>query len=713
MAAAEATAEYIREELLAAEQALEETEARILVVKNGVGAADGASTAAAEPAPLLTRLQHLDSRAENLLLAQDVAAYVMAFGCKSEEDDADGDMGRVEALLEILTRRNDATSAPLYQKLYRDEFVPLYSHVHANTVRALRRDLKQANYPGNCDELLQVGDEKQAAGSALAAIVGHCDVLQRLAAMRKHVVSHAEGTIAVTSAIDAVVQELCRPIVERIKFHFLLQSPDRPTSTRLERLPEWLLGYLRENVFQQDGGPWELIYYGLTPTHLALDFMNEMVRIVQWVLAERNFFRDPKIAGPASKPLWLCNAVEQLLQFDSFLKELVVDTGQSNRIISLVDVCIAGDEELLQWWLDRERESVVSALFDPDALVVMPGLTSRVSPRAELFCALIRSIQTKAAVFSFSGPYLSRVAVPICVRFLDAIHETATDLCKVLTQRKPLTDTQLQENIAAWVELINRAHMAATMLSAIGTTVGLDARAGNADHDLARFGRSLDRLQGVVLDDFVTTVLEVLLMERAKFAGYLMRCSHLLTCGVDQVVDAEKLTDISPDLFETNRILAIILDLCDGNYVHDDDSAPADNPYNYAPQKMRDALLSLIAEKLLEVALDLQGMTPDLLRPGCALFARDVNALFGEALLPKHALRVLDITKLMRMESPKLSGIGGALCGLSGLPAPLTEAIFEADDRLFEEAISMIRAQGLAYLELADVFAVLNRRRDL
>jgi len=401
--------------------------------------------------------------------------------------------------------------------------------------------------------------------------------------------------------------------------------------------------------------------------------------------------------------------VEQLLQFDDFIRSLVPES-QKCRIISLVDVCIAGDEELLQWWLERERESVYSVLFEQPVPASNSILEKhRVSPRAELFCALIRSIRAKAAVFSFSGPYLSQVASPLCVQFLDAIQESANDLRRVLTQRTLPKDEVLEANILSWIELINGTHMAASMLCANEPD---GASTGPAEEDLARFGRSLERLRGVLVDECVTNVVEILLMERAKFAGYLMRCSHLLSIG-EEVDELAELTDISPDLQETHRVLSIVLHACSDTDGDNEAKQSSSGLSTYAPRLLRDQVLSSVAEKLLEVALDIQGMTPDLLHPGCLLFARDVNALFSRYLLPAHALRVLDIVKLMSMDSHTLCGIGGALCGLSGRMAPLTEAVFEADDRLFDEAISMIRAKGLIYIELADVFAVLNRRRDL
>lgn len=690
-----ATAQDIHREILAAEEALVKNQWRVLKLHTDDNVPNE---------PLLTRLHRLDCEAEDLLLAQEIAAiYVRKGGCISVS--AADDMQHIEALGNLLRSRHDSRQTPLYQKLYQDEFLPLSRYLNSHLVLSLCRELRKSNYPSASEELLRQCEENEV-GCAFELIAGYCHSLHQLAAIHQQVVSHVEGTASV-STIDQALLELCRPFVERVKFHFVDPSTDRLTSSRTDRLPEWLLTYLRETIFQS-GGAWEFIYYALTP-HLALDFLNEIIRMVQWVLGERNFFRDPKVTGPASKPLLLCNAVEQLLQFDAFVRDLVLP-NQSNRIISLVDVCVAGDEELLHWWLDRERESAFSALWEEEATL---PVFDRVSPRAELFCALIRSIQAKASVFSFSGPYLSQVAAPLCVQFLDSIHAAASDLRRVLTLRKLPTDSELESNIRTWIDLINGAHLVATTLS-LNRTGESDATTtsgstANANQDLARFGRSLERLQGVMLDDFVTTVVEVLLMERAKFAGYLMRCSHLLASG-DEVGQVLNLTNISPDLFETQRILGIILNLCDGN---GDDENLAEEPGNYAPQMMRERLLSVIAEKLVEVALDLQGTTPDLLQPGCALFTRDVGALFGQVLLPKHALRVLDIAKLMRMDSSKLLGIGDALCELAGRPSPLTEATFEVDDKLFEEAISMFRAKGFVYLELADVFAVLNRRRDL
>jgi hypothetical protein len=291
------------------------------------------------------------------------------------------------------------------------------------------------------------------------------------------------------------------------------------------------------------------------------------------------------------------------------------------------------------------------------------------------------------------------------MQFLDAVHESSKDLRKLLLQRKLPTADDLERNILCWIELINGTEMAAAVLSDEELQEDID-EASSGDHDLVRFGRSVKRLYNVLVDDFVTTVVENLLIERTRFACYLMRCPHLLIMD-DIRGDAD---EISPDLRDTQAALSKIVRVCDENDGGSIDYYDDERPFS-ATQTMRDRVLSLVAEKLLEVALD---PGHDLFEAGCAVFARDVEALFGNlTVLPNHALRVLDIVKLMKMDSQTIADVGTALRSLSGAPAPLTEDIFDADERLFEEAMSMIRAKGLIYLELSDFFAILNRRRDL
>jgi hypothetical protein len=694
---------------------------------------------------------------------------IQASSTEEEEEDDHGDIIQdaqdCVALGEILCRHAPrgsismtttaaSTRTTLYTNLFQQEYLPLYNYLSKQLVASLRQDLQRSNYPSSeaCRKLIQQSRQQQqqqstnakAVDTAWNRIVQYCVWIRNLQAMHKRVVKFAQGTTLPDDSMDPVLLELCQPLVEKVRFHFVTKSADRPTSSRIDRLPEWLLSYIQDNVLQ--GGPWELIVSALAPAlssnstssngNLPLDFLNELVRLVQWVLGERNFFRDAKIAGHASKPALLCNAVEQFIQFDDSIQNLL-ENGDSNndedqnmqthqqkrRLLSLMDIFIAGDDELLQWWLERERETVFFRLFqdepetDSDTDTTTPALLHRVSPRAELFCALIRSIQAKAAVFSFSGPYLHYVASPVCLQFLDVLQETAGELRQRWSSPKNrlsvLTDVDVRANVTKWIELINGTHMAAEVVACTEWTQD-DEPDLSGREDLARFGRSLVKLEDVLLDEFAASFVDTFLLERARFAGYLMRCSHFLASND---LDAAESTDVSPDLQETHRLLGTFLNVCDEILVETSaDQAAAEavsEIAGFAPRGMRDRALDRVASHLLEVALDVQGMTPDLFRPGAMAFARDVKSLFAESLLPPSALRLLDILELMTLESRQLAQLGNTLCGLAGQPPPLNDEYFTDDSRLFEEAMSMVRAKGLVWIELGDVFAILNRRRDL
>jgi hypothetical protein len=766
----EPTSEWLEKEIRAAEEALDEKERKLLTLDddddddNDPLNADSTKTRktsakATRNVSVTDRLGSIDRATDDLLLAQDVAAWVKSIQISTEEEEEDRDdiiqdAQDCVALGEILCRHGPrgsiatttSTRTTLYTSIFQQEYLPLYNYLSKQLLASLRRDLQRSNYPSSeaCRKLIQQSRQKQqqqsanakATDTAWSRIVQYCIWIRNLQSMHRRVIKHAQG-MTLPDSMDPVLLELCQPLVEKVRFHFVTKSDDRPTSSKIDRLPEWLLSYIRDNFLE--GGPWELIVSALAPAladsnssngngaiHLPLDFLNELVRLVQWVLGERNFFRNAKIAGHSSQAALLCNAVEQLIQFDDSLQNMLENVSNNNeedqemkrqkrRLLSLMDIFVAGDDELLQWWLERERETVFFRLFQEPETDAVTALLHRVSPRAELFCALIRSIQAKAAVFSFSGPYLHYVASPVCLQFLDALQETAGDLRQRWTKRRSsmLTDVDVRANVTQWIELINGTHMAAEVVACTEWTED-DEPDLSGREDLARFGRSLQKLEDVLLDEFAASFVDTFLLERAGFAGYLMRCSHLIAS--DDLEDAVS-TDVSPDLQETQRLLGTFLNVCDESLVDTDaDQAAAAAVIEiagFAPRGMRDRALDRVASHLLEVALDVQGMTPDIFRPGSMAFARDINSLFAESLVPPSALRLLNILEIMTLESRQLAQLGNTLCGLAGQPPPLSEEYFTDDNRLFEEAMSMIRAKGLVWIELGDVFAILNRRRDL
>jgi hypothetical protein len=728
----------------------------------------------------LVRLSRLERTADDLMLAQEIKSWMQDREAGSGSQLL-SDCLRFSNLASLLIRHASTVrhATHLFRKVFEEEYLPFYEYLCDELIVLLGESLRAANYPERSSELLRQavvtidrpGDEGSGGTGpdAKAAVTicmccnwrisiesVHSDLLQSL-----HKSSDGGSE---PSGLDRIVLELWRPFVGRLRFHFLDEDETRLSSSRIERLPDLLFGYFREHVFAP-GGVWDWIADGLVAMpwvrdgarinhigktamdnssssrhslaaqprsalliDLPLCFLNELVRIVQWIFGERVFFRHRMVAGPESNPIVITNAIEQLLQFDDFLQKLVqgayFQTSSPNevesyrrRLLSMTDVFVAGDDELMRWWLQQEREAALGLLFADSADA---SLLHRMSPRAELFCALMVSIQTKASVFSFSGPYLNQVAAPLCMHFLDAVHETATDLKGKLQQRRMLSDGDLYNVVNKWIELINGTNLAAQVLSdtvvsdADTALADDDAQAMNASRDIDRFGRSLQNLCQVLTDDFCTAFVECLLMERTKFALYLMRCPHLLC----EDSDIDLTHSLSPDLRETARVMRIFLGACERTsrpsraqtYGRQETHKEVDD---FAAGRLRDGVVTLVSEKLLEVAMNYQGMTPDLFDSGCNMFAQDVNSIFASSRLPITALRLLDIARAMATDSASLVRIGGVLCGLAGMPAPLPEDTFMGDERLHEEATSMIRAKGFVFLAVEDIISVLNRRRDL
>jgi hypothetical protein len=664
----------------------------------------------------------------------------------------------------------------LYHTLYEEEFIPLYRFLEEELLDKFRVTLQQTQYPNPeaCTRLVLAAStmENNTDDRKALHILIHTAVWLRGLQELFHRLSQRIYKRRSDPVLDPILLELCRPMMERVHYHFLShgENDDRPTVVRTDRLPEWLVTFVLEHVLvihesadSGDGGspygPWTVVDEVLgpqiyevfmsvfvtsaasdvgsipyrTPDSLSVDLANEMIRLVRYVLEEREFFRHTLVAGPLSQPSVLGNAIGQLIRFDRVIKLATSPSGTdikgSSRLISLVDVFVAGDDELLSWWLVRERESVFATLdddykeqrdTDDDSIIV--------SPRAEVFAALLRSIQSKAGVFSFSGPYLHHVASPLSVHFLDAIHETAREVRQKTVKSKGAPSSKaLLSILRDWMKLINGAHLVTSLLvDAEKERMGPSL---SGESDLAQFGRSLERVERVLIEEFTTAFVETILLEKARFAAYLMRCSHTLgaaAAAASSVGDDEGdgIPDVSPELEETMRVLttfvfecnSVILSFPSSNRDTSSGALTTESVACYAPSAMRDSVLESVAMQLLDVTLDREGMTPDLRRQGCIVFARDARALLCSPFAlsaPPLVNRLLEVLVVMTMPSRHLAQIGDTLCGLAEQPAPLEEEHFTSDLRLYEEASSMIQAKGLVSLELADLLAVLNRRRDL
>ena len=699
----EITSDYILVELEKAEKELEAKEAKL---QSQQGDGDESSSS-------WSRLQRIDTEAEYLLFANDVTNWAKEFE-KSQDDGSARSMSgilmdseRCEKLALILSRHQKGTD--YFSTIYKEEYVPLYEYARQSLLHQFRQLLQDINYPSTqaCEQLFREFDEK-IPDCTCQRLRDTCYSYSKIRTAHSRLLRQVEGSLF-TESMDPILLELCRPFVQSVRFHFVEQSNERPTSSKIDRLPSWLLNYIRENALE--GGAWDVVVDILSPVYdmnLSLSFLNEFVRLIQWVLGQRGFFRHPMISGPHSKPELLCSAIESIMGFDKLLRDILPQGISHNQLLSLMDVFVSGDDEMLEWWLTRERESAINVLFNED---VEQALLCRISPRAELFCSLIRSILKKASLFSFSGPYVNRIAVPLCLRFLDAIQETIGSLKDLLVGRIVAPDDKLVQNFRQWIELINGIDMSSRILC---EQASLAEKHGLAYwEELMRFGESLSKIHVEAIAEFSKIFVEILLCERLKLANYLMRLSHVLSCDETDIDSTEKACDVSPILKEPTRVLFLLLECCDETGDSGYQQRQEENsPYN-ASARMGDFVLGLLSDHLLEAALNETESSNTLHRFGCSLFARDLRKLFEGRLLPNITLRLLDVATAMEMASPALSQLGNVLCGLAGESPPLHVDAFSQDGRLFDEAMSMVRAKELVWIELSDLLYVLNHRRDL
>ena len=626
------------------------------------------------------RLHRIASTTDDLLLAQDLLQFRRT---AEKEDSMSNEVRNCERMAELLSKHNP--KGGFYQRVYEEEFLPWMDYLQGELVLSFRQGLRNVKYPSKdgCDRLL--GDSESLNSMAEARTLHAL-----LHAGHRQLLHHMEGSYPPEPELNPLVKELCRPFVERCRYHFVQESKDRPSTQRIDRLPELLLGYCREHVLE---GPWKIVQRTLDEG-LAADFLNEVIRVVQWVLMERHFFQDESIVGPNSNPMTLSSAIEQFLLFDQRVTEL----AGGSRVMSLMDVFVVGDGDLLSWWLTCERDSAMRTLYEDGT---PSGIQNYIHPKAELFCSLIRSIQLKASVFSFSGPYLAQVAGPLCSQLVESLQEAASDLRRAMSKRQMPSDEKILSNVECWIGLINGTRLCATQILSepVGTEQG-------ALDDLVRFGHSLEELESVLAQEFVQTFVETLIMEKAKFASYLMRCSYILSSN--EMEDSH-----DGEMEQCTRLLGLLFRSCSEIEVASESHSLSASLMMYAPQRLRDAVLESISLKLIDVALDTHGMTPDLVKQGGITFKRNVANLFAQSVLPESSLRLVDIAEAIAMDGSSLASLGDALCGLANEAPPLTADMFLVDETIFDQAMSMIRAKGLLWIALDDVLSVLNRRRDL
>ncbi len=127
----------------------------------------------------------------------------------------------------------------------------------------------------------------------------------------------------------------------------------------------------------------------------------------------------------------------------------------------MVDAFLSSNEFLLRWWLEEERNGIVSSLREcavttlsshqsrreddgpKEDMETSTGSTNQLHlcpPVSELFAALLHSARCKCNVFldrRSRQMYVANVIAPICSEYLDAVHAEAAWLRSTLLARPP------------------------------------------------------------------------------------------------------------------------------------------------------------------------------------------------------------------------------------------------------------------------------------
>ena len=703
------TKDLLKKELLKAEKAL----ARVERTRQALSSSevDGAFTVSAsdqiladEETDPVSRLAKLYETTELLKFSGAFADWVKSL---PDEEDIFKEAQACERLAVLIVQRGGKNLGNLIFEFFESKYLPLYQYCISVLQASVRHDLERNNYPKPeaCDALIQ---------SEGSSFVEACMWLSRLenanAAVLDTLDMGEEDEKWNRNQSSIVLKELFRPILDRVRYHFVEPSPERLTTTKTDRLPEFFLNYVREHFLED--GPWNLVQKGLAPkiNGIELEFLNELIRMIAWVLLdERDFFRHSTIAGPESNPLLLCSAIEQVLKFDDCIrKAYILPLGSDQTQISLFDTLVGKDHELCRWWIQREHESVFSMFTDDTAIPT--EAVNHISPRAEIFTALIRSIQMKASIMVDPAPYLRGVALPLCTSFIDAIHEASVELKKQLsTISSPDKPFDTNRVVRKWVELINGTNFAAATLLRNGAW--LDNSTTNqqsSDTDLARFGRSLERLGSVLIDEFATMFVDTVLMKRAKLANYLMIISSVLSSSHDELHP----DSIFGDFERLQLALSLFLHACDAESQSiesdDTDETGIHDAASSAPSALKIGVVIRLAEKFEEIFLD---PTLAIGMKGALIVQEHTKDLFSKFMDMKRVQRLVEVADFAAAESALLESLRTGLQGLLGSNSPTVDVLpFISDPTLLTAAEAMIAAKGVRQITLEEVISIINRR---
>ena len=462
----------------------------------------------------------------------------------------------------------------------------------------------------------------------------------------------------------------------------------------------------------------------------------------------------------------------------------------------MVDTFLLMDESLYKWWMDEERDGMIALLRDCASSTLLHLFRSQneegemtvgmdmdnslrtaerqYPPISELFVALLHAARRKCETISDERccqMYVADVVSPFCSEYMDLVHDEASWMKKRLLARPPTasstpgssvkllrtanlpSDSLLTWNTLEWSSLITGTHLAAQAILLRQSPSKFDNRPNDI---LELVGDSMNLLCTAMVDEFTSAFVETIVMERGKMASYMMRAPFLLSHHSPDDNDSPERRSkrdkdaslsnvhfaLSPDLNDSIHVLSVGVKTCNkvmGKSMPSLDTNQLSNHLNHGCKSIHDALKFSIGQKLLDIAIDPQGMTPEIYISGAMQFQHDVNTfdrLFragggNGGAEPGPFERAVSASRLMSLELSQIEGIRSALRDLAirssagvgshyghGRDVEVENQCakrldvddFFGDERLMNEAVSMLEAKDFGSLSLDEAVSILNRR---
>jgi len=406
--------------------------------------------------------------------------------------------------------------------------------------------------------------------------------------------------------------------------------------------------------------------------------------------------------------------------------------------------------------------------------------------------------------------YIANVIAPLCSEYLDMVHAEAAYLRKKLLARPPTSSSSsttvpsvsvlrsanlpsnelLTSNTNEWAALITGTHLAAQAVL-LHSSNNLQRQQHQITEEqpppgvLDRVGESMERLCTAMVEEYTSALVETIVMERAKLASYMMRAPFLLSepppdspgrrdKGDHDMSIGSRVLSLSPDLNDSIHVVSVCIKACNSTmskiksmFQSDDNEGGSINNEGlkgvasiepstflyHGCYSIHEALKFAIGQKLLDIAIDPQGMTPEIYLGGALQFKHDVmtfDRIFhlgsnggseerrGRTDINNNTAagpmeRVITASHLMSLESSQIQAMrdtfrslvtpNASIGSLFGRTADDSTGEFNAgsrnrldvddfykDQRLMEEAIRMLEAKGFGALALDEALSILNRR---